>query len=70
MVSSPRSGTKSTKNENSEDTPKTNVKRKRSSGKENVCILFTLNFSFSENPLCRYVFLIPKFQCLLVFIAN
>ncbi|KAG5045137.1 hypothetical protein AAZX31_06G059500 [Glycine max] len=35
MVSSPRSGTKSTKNENSEDTPKTNVKRKRSSGKEN-----------------------------------
>ncbi|RZC06069.1 Sister chromatid cohesion protein PDS5-like B-B isoform B [Glycine soja] len=39
MVSSPRSGTKSTKNENSEDTPKTNVKRKRSSGKENARIL-------------------------------
>ncbi|RDX80536.1 Sister chromatid cohesion protein PDS5-like B-B, partial [Mucuna pruriens] len=35
MVSSPRSGTKSTKDENSEETPKTNVKRKRSSGKEN-----------------------------------
>ncbi|KAH1124425.1 hypothetical protein GYH30_014244 [Glycine max] len=35
MVSSLRSGTKSTKNENSEETPKTNVKRKRSSGKEN-----------------------------------
>ena len=44
MVSSPRSGTKSTKNENSEDTPKTNVKRKRSSGKENARILFSLNF--------------------------
>ncbi|RZC15275.1 Sister chromatid cohesion protein PDS5-like B-B isoform I [Glycine soja] len=35
MVSSLRSGTKSTKNENSEETPKTNVKRKHSSGKEN-----------------------------------
>ncbi|XP_027355812.1 serine/threonine-protein kinase PRP4 homolog isoform X2 [Abrus precatorius] len=34
MVSSPRSGTKLTKDENSE-TPKTNVKRKRTLGKEN-----------------------------------
>jgi len=37
VVSSPRSGTKSTKDESSEETPRTNVKRKRSSGKENVC---------------------------------
>lgn len=35
MVSSPRSGTKSTKDENSEEIPKTNVKRKRTSGKDN-----------------------------------
>ncbi|CAJ1973647.1 unnamed protein product [Sphenostylis stenocarpa] len=35
MVSSPRSGTKSTKDENSEETSKTNVKRKRTSAKEN-----------------------------------
>ena len=37
MVSSPRPGTKSTKDESSEETPKANVKRKRGSGKENVC---------------------------------
>ena len=36
MVSSPRSGTKSTKDESSEETPRANVKRKRTSGKENV----------------------------------
>ncbi|XP_014501197.1 transcriptional regulator ATRX [Vigna radiata var. radiata] len=35
VVSSPRPGTKSTKDESSEETPKANVKRKRSSGKEN-----------------------------------
>ncbi|RDX77938.1 Sister chromatid cohesion protein PDS5-like B-B, partial [Mucuna pruriens] len=35
MISCPRSGTKSTKDENSEETPKTNVKRKHISGKEN-----------------------------------
>ncbi|KAK7352651.1 hypothetical protein VNO80_18076 [Phaseolus coccineus] len=34
MVSSPRSGTKSTKDESSEETPKANVKRKLTSGKE------------------------------------
>ncbi|KAL9313238.1 hypothetical protein ACSQ67_018690 [Phaseolus vulgaris] len=34
MVSSPRSGTKSTKDESSEETPKENVKRKLTSGKE------------------------------------
>jgi len=44
MVSSPRSGTKSTKDESSEETPKANVKRKLTSGKENVCILFCMNF--------------------------
>ncbi|KAK7352647.1 hypothetical protein VNO80_18071 [Phaseolus coccineus] len=35
VVSSPRSGTKLTKDESSEETPRTNVKRKRTSGKEN-----------------------------------
>ncbi|XP_052732786.1 sister chromatid cohesion protein PDS5 homolog C-like isoform X2 [Vigna angularis] len=35
VVSSPRPGTKSTKDESSEETPKTNLKRKHSSGKEN-----------------------------------
>ncbi|RDX74286.1 DNA mismatch repair protein MSH6, partial [Mucuna pruriens] len=35
MVSSPRSGIKSTKDKNSEESPNTNVKRKRASGKEN-----------------------------------
>ncbi|KHN29621.1 nucleolar protein dao-5-like isoform X1 [Glycine soja] len=35
MVSSPTSGTKSTKDGKSEETPKTNVKRKRTPGKEN-----------------------------------
>ncbi|QCE16301.1 transcriptional regulator ATRX [Vigna unguiculata] len=35
VVSSPRPGTKSTKDESSEETPKANVKRKRGSGKEN-----------------------------------
>lgn len=39
-MSSPRSGIKSTKEENLVETPKTNVKRKHSLGKENVCISF------------------------------
>jgi len=42
MLSSPKSGTKSTKDENPE-TPKTTV-MKLTSGKENVCFLFTQNF--------------------------
>lgn len=48
MVSSPRSGAKYTKDENSEETPKTNVKRKRSSVKENVCILLVLNSNLKD----------------------
>ncbi|XP_027329221.1 MATH and LRR domain-containing protein PFE0570w [Abrus precatorius] len=35
MVSSPKSAVKSTKDEHSEETPKTNLKRKRTPGKEN-----------------------------------
>lgn len=36
MVSSPKSAMKSTKDEHSEETPKTNLKRKRTPGKEKV----------------------------------
>lgn len=40
MVSSLKSATKTTKDEHSEDTPKTNLKRKRTPGKEKVWTLF------------------------------
>lgn len=36
-MSSPKSVTKSTKDDRDLDTPKTNSKRKRTSGKEKVC---------------------------------
>lgn len=44
MVYSPRSGTKSTKSENTEEIPLTSAKRKRTPGKEKVCILIALKF--------------------------
>jgi len=53
MISSPKSGTKSTKDENPE-TPKTNV-MKLTSGKENVCFLFTLNFEL-QYEIFKYIF--------------
>lgn len=54
MVSSPKSITKSTKDDHHlEETPKTNSKRKRTPGKENVCIfgsqgcIYFISYGFS-----------------------